>query len=485
MRDHHGADRATGLSRWPLVAGIFWTVTGLLVGHATAWGAPLFGEPRSYPVGTSPLALVTGEFNQLTGLDLATADEGNTVTILSNLGNGVFEAERAGRIGVDERFTTTGMVSGSFNTDPVTDFALSADDSESFPDFNGALVIYRSNTVAPFRYGRIAVPVGLFPTCVTAGDFTGDGLVDLASCGTDTDGAGLVSVVRRTSPTAFSQVADNIVVGAVVPNRLVPADVDADGRNDLLVIDTDGNTVYCMYGRTSGALFDPPVVVASVDTPTAVVAAQFSSDGLPDVAISSRNAGRVMVLRQVNPRVFDTAVPHQVGINPADLGVADFNNDRNLDLVVANNGSNSVTLLTGRGDATFATGETVPVGMGPIAIVAGDFNGDSKPDFATADQDDETFGSDTQRVSVVLNGVSPAFTPTPTPTPTRTVRRTSTPTPSPTPAGPGDKNCDGRIDQNDITTIINRVFDGVSGCVSGVVRAANITMTIQQVVASR
>jgi VCBS repeat protein len=483
MRDHHGAERASGVSRWPLVAGLFWTLTGLLVGHATAWGAPLFGEPRSYPVGTSPLALVTGEFNQAPGVDLATADESNTLTILSNLGNGVFDPERAGRIGVDERFTATGMASGSFNDDAVTDFVLSANDSDSFPDFNGSLVIYRSVDRVLFRYGRTAVTAGLFPTCVTAGDLTGDGLTDIASCGTDTDGSGLVSVLRRTSPTAFAPAVESFSVGTVIPNRLVAADVDADGRTDLLLIDTDGGAVYCMYGRTSGALFDAPVLVASINSPTAVIAAQLNNDGLPDVAITSRNGGRVMVLKQTNPRVFSTAVPYQVGINPADLASADFNGDHVLDLVVANAGSDSVSLLTGNGDATFNLAETVTVGAGPIAIAVADFNGDSKPDFATANQDDETFGQDIQSVSVVLNGVTPAFTPTPTPTPTKTVRRTSTPTPTPTPAGPGDKNCDGKVDQNDIRTMISRIFDGVSGCVSGAARAKDITLTIEQVLA--
>jgi hypothetical protein len=472
------------VSRWPLVAGICWTLTGILVADATAWGAPLFGEARSYPVGTSPLALVTGEFNQAPGLDLATADESNSVTILSNHGDGVFDAERSGRVGVDEQFGTTGMASGNFNDDSVTDFVLSANNSDSFPDFNGSLVIYRSVERIVFRYGRIAVPAGLFPVCVTAGDLTGDGLADLAACGTDTDGGGIVSVLRQTA-TGFPGPVQNISTGAVVPSKLVAADVDADGRTDLVVLDTDGNAVYCMYGRTSGALLDPPVLVAAIDSPTAAAVAQLSADGLPDLAITSRNGGRVFVLLQTNPRAFATAAPYQVGIRPVDVAAARFNGDDALDLVVANNGSDGVTLLLGNGDGTFTMSETVGVGTGPVAIVAGDFNGDGKMDFATANQDDQTFGTDTQSVSVVLNGVSPPFTPTPSPTPTRTVRRTATPTITPTPAGPGDKNCDGRVDENDLRTIVDRIFDGVSGCVSGTVRAKDITLTIGQILTPR
>jgi hypothetical protein len=148
----------------------------------------------------------------------------------------------------------------------------------------------------------------------------------------------------------------------------------------------------------------------------------------------------------------------------------------------------------------------VGVGEGPVAVVVGDFNGDGKVDFATANQDDETFGRDTQSVSVVLNGVTPPFTPTPVPTPSRTPRRsptatltptiTSTPTttrtptrgtpvPTPTPAGPGDTNCDGRLNDADVLTVIARIFDGVSGCLDRGVSAADIPWTIQQLTTAR
>jgi hypothetical protein len=469
------------VSRVPLIAGIVWTLIDLCVGCATAWGTPLFGEPRWYPVGTSPLALVKGEFNGQPGTDVATANEGNTVTILTNLGNGTFQAERLGNIEIEDRYTTTGFAAGSFNADAITDFALSADDNESFPDFSGAIVYYRSAAVGSFRYSRVAVAAGLFPTCITAGDLTGNGLDDLAACGTDTSGAGLISVLRRTSPTAFAQAVENISTGAIIANRLVVADVDADGRNDLLVIDTDANSVYVMYGRSSGALFDTPVLVASVNAPTAVVAAQFTDDGLPDLVITSRDTARAVSSRQTSPRNFAAGVPFQVGIRPLDLAAADFTRDGAADVVVVNNGSNDVTLLIGNGNGTFTIGETVSVGRGPVAIVAADFNGDGKPDFATADQDDVSFGADIQRVSVVLNGVSPALTPTPSPTPTNTPRRTFTPTPSPTPAGPGDVNCDGRQNADDIATIVHRIFDGTSGCISRAVTARDITLTVQQI----
>src|SRR5262245_28395187 len=84
------------------IIGIALALIEALVACHASWGAPLFGAPRKYPVGTSPVGIVAGEFSGTPGLDLATANEGNTVTILTNQGNGVFT--RGGRVDVDSRF---------------------------------------------------------------------------------------------------------------------------------------------------------------------------------------------------------------------------------------------------------------------------------------------------------------------------------------------------------------------------------------------
>ncbi len=56
---------------------------------------------------------------------------------------------------------------------------------------------------------------------------------------------------------------------------------------------------------------------------------------------------------------------------------------------------------------------------------------------------------------------TPPPTPTATVTPTRTPTATMTPTPRPTPAGPGDANCDGRIDTADLLALSRAIFDRV------------------------
>lgn len=468
-----------GAYQWSLVASLAGAVAVALalVSGAPAAAAPLFGDPRHYPVGTSPVGLVQGDFDGVPGIDLATANEDNTVSVLVNNGAGVFG--RGSPLGLDERYTPTSVASGALNAERITDLAFGAIDAE---DLSGVAVVYQSRD--PYRYNIRRVPMGVFPTCIAVADFTDDSISDLTTCSSTEEGGGLVALARGNADFTFSP-AQGVALGAVVPTKVVPATVDTDGsaRTDLVVLSTTANTVHVLYGR-GDLTFDLPALIGEVAEPTAAAVGRFDADALPDIAVTSRRDGGVYVFRQVSARNFAAPVRYAAGALPADVVAADVTGDGILDLGVANNLSNDVSVLKGLGDATFQTLETVRVGAGPVALVAADFNDDGKLDLATPNQDDQVFGADIQSVTVVLNGTTPPFTPTPVPTATRTPRRSFTPTPSftatrtPTPAGPGDNNCDGLRDDRDVQTVIARIFDGVSGCLTRAVTAADLPWTI-------
>lgn len=467
---------------------------GVLVIPQSVWGAPLFGARRSYPVGTSPVALAVGEFNGAPGLDLATADEADTISFLENRGDGVFAA--GAYAAVADRYTPTGLTSGRFNADAIADLAMSAIDTGS-ATFAGAVLLYRS--AAPLQFSPTPVTVGLFPTCVVRADLTGDGIDDVAVCGTDSNGNGLISILRGRADFSFTPPV-SVPLGTIAASRLAVQDLDHDGRPDMIIADTAGNAIWIAYGGPEPT-FSTPVLLAHSNGPSSVVAADLG-DPLPAVAVTSRDDGTVEVFRQTAARTFGPRTSYAVGLLPVALAVADVDGNHKVDFLAANHGSDNVTVLLSDSAGNLSPAETVQVGHGPVALVVADFNGDGKVDFATADQDDETFGADTQSVSVVLYGTAPAFTATPTPTssaatgtptptgsrpPTPTPTRTvfGTPRPTVTPAGAWDTNCDGRLDEHDIETIIARVFDGESGCLTRPVTAADITATVEAISKNR
>jgi hypothetical protein len=428
-----------------------WVLAGTLMIRSAGWGAPLFGEPHAYPVGTSPVGIAVGEFSGTPGIDLATVEEGNTVTILTNDGKGTFA--RGGQIAIAGQYVPTGIASGRFNNDLIDDFALSAEDTENL-NFNGAAVLYRST--AALHYSATGVTVGLSPSCISFADITGDDVPDLLVCASAEDASGVLSVIPGRADGMFGAVSA-LSLGAVVPYRLVAVDIDHDaaGRPDLLVVDMVGNAVWIFYGKDPGGLpgpaFEPPVKLASVTSPTAAVVAAFGQDTLLDIAVTSAasGSGQVLIFRQEAPRTFAKPVAYPVGAAPVALAAADLDGTGTPDLLSVNNHSSDVTVLLGNADGSFEPAETVAVGSGPVAIAVGDFNGDARPDFATANQDDETFGLNSQSVSIVLNSLI-LF----------------------------DPNCDGKRDAADVATVTHRIFDRTSGCLDRPVTAADITLAV-------
>ncbi len=442
------------------------------------------------------MAIAGGELNAAPGVDLATADEGDTISLLANRGDGVFVP--AGYAAIADRYTATDITSGRFNAGPIDDLAMSADDTNS-PTFAGAVLLYRGSGALQFT--PTPVTVGVFPTCVVRADLTGDGIDDLAVCGTGLGGNGLISILRGGNDFSFTHPV-SVPLGSISASRLAVGDLDRDGWPDMVIVDTDGNAIWIKYGGCEPQpCFGPPLLLATSHAPTSVVIADLG-DTFPAIAVTSRDDGTVEVYRQLQSRVFQSRAAYAVGQAPIALAAADVDGNHTVDFLAVNHDSDDVTVLLADAAGHLSLGETIPVGHHPVAIAIADLNGDGKMDFATADQDDETFGADTQSVSVVLNGTTPPLTPTPsptrtltntptvtptgrpgTPTPTRTI--SGSPRPTSTPAGPWDANCDGRLDESDIDTVIARVFDAESGCLLERVTAADVTATVEAVSAVR
>jgi hypothetical protein len=93
---------------------------------------------------------------------------------------------------------------------------------------------------------------------------------------------------------------------------------------------------------------------------------------------------------------FGSRVDYVVGQYLLGVTVADFSGDGIPDLAVANSNNGTVTVLLGNGDGTFHAGPQFGVGRGANALVVGDFDRDERPDLAVAN-------TDSNNVSVLLN----------------------------------------------------------------------------------
>jgi hypothetical protein len=363
-------------------------------GHLSVYlsnGDGTFAPPICVPLAALPSALTVGDFNGDGIPDLVTVTHTNQVAVLLGNGDGTFGepltsalAQPAGS--GDARTLTV----ADFNNDGRLDLVVGNLSSTT-------LTVLLGNGDGTFAT-QTPVTADVTPTDVLAGDWTGDGRVDLAVATNNPANApapsgiaGSVTLLPGLGNGSFQNqvplAAGDLVQGAVT------ADFNGDGIPDIAAVSAGSDDVAIFLGVGDGT-FAPAQHIPVGQTPTALVAGDFNGDGRIDLAVldSGDSTPDIQILlgvgdgtfREVedaagNPRRFPA------GSFPNSLVAADFNGDGNLDLATANSDTNTVTVLYGRGDGTFGHTRSFPTVPGPHELVAGDFNGDGQTDLAMLD----------------------------------------------------------------------------------------------------
>lgn len=140
---------------------------------------------------------------------------------------------------------------------------------------------------------HFALPMGLSPPrSLVAGDFNGDGALDVLIATGVLQG----SVVAWLSRPAMSTYAFAVPVSVGRgPAQMAARDFDGDGRLDAVVSIELENSVAVVLGLGDGR-FAPPLQFAVGRSPMGLASADFDGDGVPDVAVTNVMDGTVTVL---------------------------------------------------------------------------------------------------------------------------------------------------------------------------------------------
>ena len=160
------------------------------------------------------------------------------------------------------------------------------------------------------------------------------------------------------------------------------ADLNGDGKPDVVITNWSSGTVGVLLGNGDGTLQSAVTYNTGGANPAAVAIADLNGDGKPDLVITNWSSGTVGVLLGNGDGTFQAAVTYGSGGSaPESIAVADLNGDGKPDILVANDLSNTVGVLLGNGDGTFQAAVTYGSG-GSYAdsVAAADVNGDGKPD---------------------------------------------------------------------------------------------------------
>jgi hypothetical protein len=331
-------------------------------------------EPRvDHPGGLHARTVILGDANRDDRLDLIVANEtASSVDVFLGDGTGNFRTGTGTSVGDGPEL----LVGGDWDGDGNLDVAVSTANS-------GNIAIRLGSPGGGFRPAA-DVPVAFPPGSLAAGDWDQDGHADLAVTGWGS--SALVSTFHGNGDGTFQHAADLTAVSDF--HRLGVADLDRDGRWDVVVSNASSRSLSVYRGETGGA-FAAATTVSLAGSPSEFALGDVNGDGAPDIVVSEFNPAGVVVLLGDGTGSFTAgpAVTTPEIQNPPFLLLSDLNGDGVLDLgltsdaFVTNDRSHDVCAVAlGAGDGTFGAFATLPTDAIPIELVAVDANGDGRRD---------------------------------------------------------------------------------------------------------
>ncbi|MGO9924331.1 MAG: FG-GAP-like repeat-containing protein, partial [Isosphaeraceae bacterium] len=382
-------------------------------------GNGTFQPPMSFEAGFFPQSLVAGDFTGNGKLDLAVADLDDTdvygpgpggVSILLGNGDGTFRPPTFDLAGN----SPVSVIAGDFNGDGKLDLAV-ADDGDQNGSANnpGGVSVLLGNGNGTFQ-PAVTYGAGGGPASLVAGDFTGNGTLDLAVAdpgdevyGQGDDPGGVYVLLGNGDGTFQTATVYASGGGATEPGSIVAGDFTGNGKLDLAVASDLFNELLILPGNGDGT-FQPPIETP-LNLPNfgqslflSIVAGDFNRDGRVDVAVADDTTNgfgvappnvvtdSFEVLLGNGDGTFEQGGGTLIDGGTAPLITADFNGDGNLDLATYNYATDEVSISLGNGGGGFQLASQFALGAPTAAgelMVAGDFNGDGRIDLAAAAPD--------------------------------------------------------------------------------------------------
>jgi hypothetical protein len=393
-------------------------------------------------------------------LDVVVVDQnspGNVWTLLGN-GDGTFQSPTSvalsGQMG-------NNVIFADFNGDGLLDVADTDSSSRQ-------VTVYLATSATTYASGvAYTTPDAVYNQCnMTAGDLTGDGKPEIVTANCNSDD---ISVYVNNGDGTFQTAvyyngalnATGGTVADVYPEAVTIADVNGDGKADIISSNDDSSDVTILLGNGDGTVRVPTIGYAVAGYPRSpAIVADFNGDGFADILVPDDEFSFVYLkgygdgtfrsaLNYYSP-ISDNGYAYGIGIATGDFNgdgipdfvignccdntvgitvflsrpdgsmqtgvnygggnfyyaaVADFNGDGKLDVAATDVNSGLVQIFNGVGDGTFSIGSTFATDLTstqPQGLVAGDFNRDGHPDLAIQN-------SNGQNVGVLINDGTGGF----------------------------------------------------------------------------
>jgi hypothetical protein len=339
-------------------------------------------------LGSSAVAIVSGDFNNDGIPDLAIADQSGNIQIFLGKGDGTFTAGAS----INPLYEGEGMgmepslATGDFNGDGNLDIVV-----------NGHHILL-GNGDGTFTVG--APVYNIYGTNAQVADFNLDGKADIVVFTGDSD----FQVLLGNGDGTFTNGPTTGSSGAGI--SFTVGDFNGDGIPDIAVTGGLGLGVDILLGNGDGSFTDGAIYLngSGLDA-DGVAVGDFNGDGKADLVVSDFMNQTITILTGNGNGTFTVGTPVSTGMPAGSTAyqrqvvAGDFNGDGKTDVAVVIDGNttsdSSLSVLLGNGDGTFGAPSTFTATPAESfydqAVAVGDFFGTGRSAIA------------------LLTGVSPSY----------------------------------------------------------------------------
>lgn len=263
--------------------------------NTSSVGSISFASAQSFTTGTGPQQLAAEDIDKDGKLDIVVVNtNASTVSILrSTSSTGTISFATKSDLGTA---STPYFVSvGDLTNDGKPDLAVACAGG-------GVVSVFRSTSTS----GSVSFAaksdftVGTSPRCVLIQDLNSDGKQDLAVANA---GSNSVSLLRNTTSSGlvgFSSIVTTLNTG-MSPYTLSLADITGDGKLDIVATTTSDNEVTVLANTTTSSTFsfDTGIDFAVGDSPIGLSTADMDGDGKTDILAVNSSGNGFSILRNL------------------------------------------------------------------------------------------------------------------------------------------------------------------------------------------
>jgi hypothetical protein len=366
------------------------------LGGTTVTGAiPSTVFPRTdFNVGQLPVALTSKDFNGDGKADIAVANQtDSSISILLGQGDGNFtQPSNPIVLGTSEQ-SPSAIASAVFRLTDATHLTQPADLVIANQSSNTVAVLLGNGDGTFAEAPGSPFSVGAQPRSVVIADFNGDGKLDFAVANSGDNTIATFQGNGDGTFTAFPKSPFALPAGMQLPVAMVTGNFRniSNGGADIAIVNELSNNV-AILEATGDATFDGTFTVATGspfavgNVPIAIAAGDLNSDGVPDLAVVNSTDSTISVFINNGDATFAAAPSSPLttssGASPSGVVIADFTNDGIGDIAVTNTGIATLGIYVGLGLGEFTPHFELSTPTGPQAITTADFDGNGLPDVA-------------------------------------------------------------------------------------------------------